>query len=136
MSNQPNIEKSEYPSNENVGKVRFTYQRSEFYREILYHGAYGGLNPQTDLHMVFYSQHKAYPSEQVHFLRRDGSLGPPIPTEKAEEGEAVHEIVREIEVGVTMDLGAAIAFVAFLQSKIKEAQEILGTTLIEESNKK
>lgn len=115
-------------------RIRFAYSKSNYYREILSDGAYGGLTPDLDLHVSFFNSHVHDPKEQVFYLTKQGRLGAEVKPET--EGEHIQEINREVEVGVTMSLAAAINLARWLRGKIVEAQKIIGPELPEDVKEK
>ena len=104
------------------GKIRFTYNRSNYYREIISNGAFGGITPDLDIHVSLFSQHHADFVEQIFELTEKGTVGPEISGEQPD----IKTIAREIEIGITMNIPAALQLARWLQARVQEAAKIAG----------
>ena len=100
--------------------IKFNYIKSSQFRVVHADGAYGGITPRGYIHASLYSERRPLPqTTEVPILPGD-QLG--------EERALVQkeDMVRELEVGVIMDLVAAKAFHDWLGKKIKAAEELFG----------
>jgi len=100
-------------------RVKFDYIKSNFFRVVHADGVFGGLTPRLDIHMDLWSERFAIPKETVHQLKPDGTLG----EELREERVVQDAIVREVEVGVVIDVGLAKSMIDWLQDKIDQIEE-------------
>jgi hypothetical protein len=110
-------------SSEGIRKVKFVYNRSNYYREIISNGAFGNVSPDLDIHVSFFSQHAPDFQEQIFEVTEQGTLGPEIKEAQPKEMKEIH---REVEIGVTMNVPAAIQLVRWLKARIQEASKTLG----------
>lgn len=101
-------------------RVTYHYIKSNHFRVAHADGVWGGVTPHGTIHANFYSERGPIPSRIVHEIR-DGSIGP----EVIEEREVKSGPVREVEVGVVMDLATAKAFRDWLDEKIQGLQQAL-----------
>src|SRR5258708_3697353 len=113
-------------------KLRIEYQKSHSFRVIHADGAYGGTSPRLQLFIAFYSERFPIPRVLTY---ESCSTGAPR-EEVIAERESKEGIIREIEVGVTMDINAAKGFAAWLSQQIaeleKRREQILGEGAMEE----
>ncbi|MCH8274452.1 MAG: hypothetical protein IH851_06665 [Armatimonadetes bacterium] len=111
-------QRSKQPKKKAESQIRFHHIKSNLYREVHAEGAWGGVTPSLKLHFSFYSQRNPIPQQTVHELK-DGALGKEIlELRVSKEG-----VIREVEVGVFMDLSAAKVFHKWLSEKIKELEK-------------
>ena len=104
-------------------KVKFEYIKSNSFRVIHADGAYGGLTPRLGIFLSFYSERPPIPKVIVHEVGPDGTLGDELKLERqTREG-----IIREAEIGITLDVEVARTLVAWLQEKINNVEEIRAT---------
>lgn len=93
--------------------IMFHYIKSNFFRVIHLDGAIGGVTPSRDIFVSLFSQRGALPKVIEQVVLPDGKLG----EETKREGK--NGIVREMEVGVTMNANAAKDLADFLYAQIK-----------------
>jgi hypothetical protein len=106
---------SEAPSD----KLRIEYQKSHSFRVIHADGVYGGTSPRLQLFVAFYSERFPIPKVLTYETSSTGAPGHEVVDERAsKEG-----IIREVEVGVTMDIAAARAFAAWISEKVAELEQ-------------
>lgn len=109
---------SKKSSDQETPVVNFDYIKSNFFRVIHADGAVGGLTPTGNIQLNFWSQRRPIPKQVSHPIHQDDAgnehLGEEI---KREQRDAV---VREVESGIVMDLGTAIAIRDWLQRQIQE----------------
>jgi hypothetical protein len=96
-------------------KARFDFIKSPLFRVIHADGVYGGVNPRGDLFINFFNERFPIPTTIVHELKASGELGEEVRSER----ETRNAIVREVEVGVHVELGVAKQMVEWLQQKIE-----------------
>jgi hypothetical protein len=102
-------------------EIRFDYLKSSLFRVVHADGAFGGPTPRGGVHIAFWNERAPIPNQVVHLVTPDGKLG----EEDRAKRVTRDAIIREVEVGVTMSLPAAKSFLAWLQDKIKVAEEVL-----------
>ena len=96
-------------------KIRFHYIKANGFRVIHIDGAHGGITPRGAIFAALYSERSPIPETTTHPIAEDGTLG----EENKEDRKAREGIVREVEVGIMMDLGSAEAFHQWLGNHIK-----------------
>jgi hypothetical protein len=98
--------------------IKFNYIKSAQFRVVHADGAYGGVTPRGYIHASLYSERRPLPQvTEVSILPGD-QLGEEKPVFQKDD------IVRELEVGLVMDLAAAKAFHDWLGKKIQTVEEI------------
>jgi hypothetical protein len=108
-------------SNEKGERVGVKYQKSNYFRVIRMDGCWGGVGPRGVIQANLYSERPAIPRKS-YLPVENGEIG----TEVIEDTEG--GLVREVEVGVTMDLGAAISFYIWLRSQMEHMRRQVGVT--------
>lgn len=103
-----------------AGTITFHFIKSSQFRVIHADGAWGGLTPRGLIEMNFYSERSAIPREITHPVTDESTLGPEI----AELRVTKQGIVREVDVGVIMDLAAAQALRKWLDDKIGTLEKL------------
>ncbi len=89
------------------------YKEAASYKAIRAHGVYGGVTPRAEIFIAMFSERLPFP-EQGHIdIFRDGR-----PSEEIDERLSAG-VVREIEVGITMDLATARNFRDWIDEKIR-----------------
>jgi hypothetical protein len=113
-------------------KLRIEYQKSQSFRVIHSDGAYGGTSPRLQLFIAFYSER--FPIPKVLTYETDAAGAPR--EEIVAERESKEGVIREVEVGITMDLNAAKGFAAWLNERVseleKQREQIVGAGRTEE----
>lgn len=108
------------PSKFEPTKVKFHYQKSQFFRVIHVDGVIGNLTPQGLLHLAVFSERTAIPQSAVHELHQ-GSLGQVVETE-GKEG-----FVREIDTDLIMTKDAAVGIRDWLNEMLKDYERAVNT---------
>ena len=80
-------------------------------------GAVGSPTPKGDIHITFYLERAPIPVKVTHEIRSEGTLGGIV----ASEGKT--GIIRELQLGVIMDLSCASAVRDWLSERILEIQK-------------
>jgi hypothetical protein len=102
-------------------KVKFYYEKGNFFRVIHVDGAVGGLTPTLDLFLSIYNQRAPIPQESVQRIAPNGQLG----DEVMEERKQRDGVFREVEVGLVMNLNVAKALQQWLTDKIEVAEKTM-----------
>jgi hypothetical protein len=84
-------------------QVVFEYARDPMFRSTHADGFIGGLTPNGQIHIAFFSERPVLPKRHVFKLNPDGSLGAEVPSEKA----ATESITRDMQVDVLLSMQAA-----------------------------
>lgn len=93
--------------------VRFHHIKSHFFRVIHADGAIGGLTPTGEIFFSLYSQRSPIPKITVQSIE-DGHLSGEI----LQERRSRDGIVRELEVGVSLNVNTAKSLIQWLQQQV------------------
>ena len=99
-------------------RVKFHFVRSPFFRVVHSNGIWGGITPQLELSVTFYSQRFLPPQQVTHQLTPEGQLGTEI------ERDVTEGVQREFEVEVLMSMQEARNLQRWLGAKIDEWQNL------------
>ena len=101
-------------------EMSFSYIKSKMFRVVHADGSIGNLTPKNDIFMSFYNERHPIPDKLVFDIADDGKLG----KEKVEQRvSSTDGILREMEVGVVMDLAFARDLSLWLTKIIQQAEE-------------
>ncbi len=92
--------------------IKFNYQKTNEYRNHHVDGAYGGLTPKGYISMLFFSERHVLPKIVEKEIDSAGK------TINEKIIEAKEGIIREVETGITFDLGTAISLKDWLTKQI------------------
>jgi hypothetical protein len=92
-------------------KIQIRYRNSPAYRSIHASGAYGGVIPTGDITLGIFSERNHFPESAIVAVSPETKQG--TETVQVEKG-----IVREMEVGIIMNLSVAKAIRQWLDDKI------------------
>ncbi len=108
--------KAEKISNQKSEEVIiFEYIKSNFFRVVHADGAIGGVTPEGNLHLAFFSDRPAIPKMQVFKRNPDGSLGNIL-----NEHTVVRPgIIREMDVDIVISREAARSLVSWLNQNLE-----------------
>ena len=101
----------------NPERIAFDFVRSPFFRVVHSNGAWGGITPQGELSVTFYSERSAPPRRITHELTSEG-LG----REVSRDGGS--NVQREYEVEVLMNMREAISLHQWLGRHIDTWQTL------------
>ena len=90
------------------------------FRVIHADGAFGGVTPQQSLFVSFYNERLPIPKAIVHELSPEGKLGEEIRGERETRGD----VVREVEVGIVLNLDVTKQLLEWLKVKVKEMESL------------
>jgi hypothetical protein len=102
-------------------ELQFEFIKSNFYRVVKADGIFGGLSPNGSLHLGVYSERMPYPQKMFHKVEA-GNMGP----EDTAKRVGRKGILREMEVGISMDVAQAIVLRNWLDDKIKQYEQLIG----------
>jgi hypothetical protein len=107
------------------------YSKDPMFRSTHADGIVGGLTPNGQLHIAFFSERAQLPKRHVYTFNADGSIGPQLP----EERNPRETIFRDIQVDVLMTIQAAEGLKSWLDAFIKNlrtrASETRGLTALQ-----
>jgi len=107
-------------SEEHPSTVTIDFLKSEQFRVVHADGAFGGINPRLNgLFLTFYSERLPIPNTLVFEVENDGRVGSEVKAQRVSKPG----IVREAEVGISMDLEVARSLLLWLQDKIVELEK-------------
>ncbi len=123
---EDNEVKQEIPS-----KIKFNYIKSNHFRVVHADGVIGNGTPRNDLFIGFYSERIPLPDALTHEIDEKGKLGKEILEEREIKSDG---ILREVEVGVVVDLDMAKALVLWLSNVIRQIESNKIAVKKEENN--
>jgi hypothetical protein len=106
--------------------VEFQINRSNLFRIVHADGVFGGIAPTGLIFINFYSQVPPIPDRMFHEIEPDGKLGKEVIGKRSGTSAA---IVRELEVGVLIDVAVAKSFIQWLQDKVAAVEQLGGSAL-------
>ncbi len=101
------------------GQIKFDYLKSPDYRTIYINGVFGGISPRGQIYISVWKERWPIPKQVTYHLKEDGTVTNEIESERI----AREAIIREVEVGLLMDIGTAIAMRNWLDEKISIHQQ-------------
>jgi hypothetical protein len=101
-------------------KLSFQHIKSNSFRILHADGATGGLTPRGQILVAFYNERLPIPESVTHHLGPDGVLGDEI----IEERKTKAGIIREVEIGVMMDVPVAQALHVWLGQVLAERAKL------------
>ncbi|WFU68584.1 hypothetical protein [Bradyrhizobium sp. CB2312] len=103
-------------------QVKIDFIKSNFYRVVRGDGVFGGLNPNGTIHLGVYSERVPYPQQILHDVE-NGQLQPEDVSRRVGRGA---NVLREMEVGISMDVAQAIVLRNWLDEKLLLYQQLVG----------
>jgi len=88
--------------------------KSNFFRVVHADGAWGGITPQGNIQMELWSERQPIPTLAVYPVADDGTIG----DESVHQREIKEGTVREVEVGVVLNLFTAKSLIKWLQERV------------------
>jgi hypothetical protein len=103
-------------------ELEFDFIKSNLFRVVRADGFFGGLTPTGgNVHVGVYSERHPYPQKIFHKVKA-GELGP----EEVDKRQVRKGIVREIEVGITMDIAQVIVLRNWLNDRLSQYEQLVG----------
>jgi len=102
-------------TDESPSSVNFHYVKSNFFRVLHVNGAFGGLSPDGGIFMALFNERAPLPDVTVQKVESNGQLG----KEVVEQRRSSDGIVRELEVGLSMDIRTARLLLDWLKERIE-----------------
>lgn len=100
--------------------VAFDYIKTAQFRSIHADGAIGGITPNGNIHLAFYSERPAIPRRVVQRVTPSGALG----DEVQERRESRNSIVRELDSDLFLSLSVAKGVQKWLGERIAELEKL------------
>ena len=99
-----------------LSQIEVHYIKNNDFRTVFGSGVFGGITPQGQMNINFFTERASIPSKVVYAVNQ---VGDPLQlTEIDREGK--DGIIREVQFGILMDMSMAITFREWLDSKIQE----------------
>lgn len=104
------------------GKIRYEYQEDPALSMQYAHGVWGGINPQGEIEINFYTEQEKIPEISERYLKPDGSYG----SEMTLAEEDTRVVRRKIQAKVLVNQHTARALLNWLAEKLEnlEAEEM------------
>jgi hypothetical protein len=109
------------PDNPIPSTVTFHYVKSNYFRMVHANGVFGGINPDGSLLVTVFSERAPLPDITVQKVESNGQVG----AEIMEQRKASSGIVREMEVGLIMDIRTARIVSDWLKERIAFADKMV-----------
>lgn len=104
-------------------KYRADYIKSNYFRVVHADGVFGGLTPRGYIQLDIWSERQPIPKQSVYPLTREGdggSLGDELMSERIARDAAI----REVEVGIVVDIPLAKSLIKWLQDRVAQAEAV------------
>ena len=100
-------------------RVVFSFRESPSFRSIDLAGAFGSLTPKGKIYLALYSERNHTPEQSTLLVSENGQV---ISTEEMKHTPGV---LRDVEIGMTMDLDTAVSLRDWLSVQIQDLQKAL-----------
>lgn len=103
-------------------KIRYEYQDDKNISMQYAHGVWGGINPQGEIEINFYTEQDKIPANSERYLKPDGNYGPELTLME----DDARTVVRKIHSKILLSHHTARALLSWLAQKIEalEAEEL------------
>jgi hypothetical protein len=103
-------------------EIEFDFIKSNFFRVIRADGFFGGLTPYGgNVHVGVFSERLPYPQKIFHT-----ASGATLGSELVEKRKVRPGIVRELEIGITMDIAQTITLRNWLNERLEQYEQLIG----------
>lgn len=106
-------------------RIRYEYSETPEARIQYTHGVWGGINPQWEIEMNFYTESDKVPPYSERIIAPDGSLGHEI----TPEDDVMKVVSRRIHSRLIMNYHTARSVLEWLQDKVELLEEEGGESL-------
>jgi len=106
------------PGIEDIDELKIKFDRTPSYKVYHTDGVHGGITPQSDLLLNFYSEEQPIPDKSIHSVE-EGRMSEP---QNVYESDV--DIIRHVEGGLAMDMDTAISLWQWLGGNLRHAVEI------------
>ena len=100
-------------------RIRYEYEQNPETRMQFAHGVWGGINPQGEIEMNFYTESDKFPPYSERLLTPDGSFGHEI----APQDDTQKTVVRTINTRLVLNYHTARAVIDWLQEKVDALEQ-------------
>ena len=100
-------------------KLLFKYIKSNLFRVVHADGLVGSITPKNDIFLSFYNERSPLPDSLTFEITPDGKLGKEIIEDRKVHTEG---ILREMEVGIVIDMELASNLVLWLTNMIQRTE--------------
>lgn len=107
--------------NQDLQEIEFSYLKSNYFRVIHADGAIGDETASGKLFLAFYSERPILPDSQTFRINKEGRLVSEV-LEKRQVNSG-GDVMREIEIGIMLDIDIAKGFVVSLVNLIREIEK-------------
>lgn len=104
-------------------RVRYEYEIEPETRLRVAHGVWGGINPQGEVEISFYTESDKMPPYSECIVSPDGSFGP----EMAPFNEDQRTVVRQIHSKIVLNYNTARALLEWLEDKVNILEDEEGS---------
>lgn len=94
-------------------KIRYEYEKEDGLRLNYVHGIFGGINPQGEIELNFYSESDKFPAFSEQIIAPDGSMG-----HEVLPAEDVKHVVRHVHSKLLINYYMARAVLEWLEDKV------------------
>ena len=108
--------------------VKFRYIKSNYFRMIHADGVFGGFSPQGNIYISFFSERPPMPDATFQAVE-EGRIGKEL-IEHRQGG--TDGVIRELEVGLTMNLSVTKSLVEWLKERIEIAEKVQSELSVKE----
>ena len=98
--------------------MKVDYIKSNYFRVVHADGIFGGLTPRGNIQMEIWSERQPIPKQTTYRLVEEGD-GFGTPEEIVESRVVRDAFIREVEVGVVLDLGLAKSLIEWLKIRVE-----------------
>lgn len=114
-----NIMVEENKQDQVLPKLRVYFTKSNFFRVVHADGLVGSVTPKRDIFISFYNERIPIPDSIVYELSPKGAVISEVESERITTTKGV---IREMEVGVVLDLADARSLIDWLRQMVGEAE--------------
>jgi hypothetical protein len=94
--------------------IKIDYIKSSQFRVVHADGVFGGITPRGNIHLDIWSERPPIPQQVVHEIAENALGDESVGERRIRDAD----MIREVEIGIVMDLSLAKATVGWLQAKI------------------
>lgn len=106
------------PDEQQSRTLKFDYIKSNYFRVVHADGVWGDVTPNSSIHIAFWNERFPIPKRVTYEIGADGTISD-------SKTSTRRGIVREVEVGVILDVETAKILVSWLQDRVEEIESEL-----------
>ncbi len=104
-------------------RLKVDYIKSNFFRVIHADGLFGGLTPRGNIQMEIWSERQPIPRQSSYRVIVEGDGSPVLGDEVMDERQSREAFIREVEVGIVIDLELAKSMIDWLKTRVAALEE-------------